>query len=115
VAGLAVVFHALARGEVLETARTLVVNTIVVPEIFYLFNVRYLHMRSLAWRGLLGTRAVLIGISVTLHAQALFTYAPLMQKLFATRSVSVPDAMLIAALGIVLFGILEGEKMLLHR
>ena len=37
-------------GRDLETARTLVVNTIVTMEIFYLFNVRYLHMTSFTLR-----------------------------------------------------------------
>ena len=48
-------------GRSLEEARTLVVNTIVVLEVFYLFSVRYLHATSLTWKGLLGTRTVLIG------------------------------------------------------
>src|SRR3546814_2859042 len=40
---LAVFFHALHRGLDLDLARTMVVNAIVVFEIFYLFNVRYLN------------------------------------------------------------------------
>ena len=56
---LGVFFAALGRGRDLETARTLVVNTLVVLQIFYLFNVRYLHMASITWRGALGTPAVL--------------------------------------------------------
>jgi hypothetical protein len=36
-------FWAEARGLPIETARTMVVNTIVVMEIFYLFSVRYVH------------------------------------------------------------------------
>src|SRR6185436_3737132 len=44
---LGVFFAALGRGRDLETARTLVVNTLVVLQIFYLFNVRYLHMASI--------------------------------------------------------------------
>src|SRR3546814_14910260 len=43
---LGVFFHTLGQGRDLETARTMVVNMLVVAEIFYLFNVRYLHMRS---------------------------------------------------------------------
>jgi hypothetical protein len=35
-------FYALGQGLGLDAARTMVVNTIVVLEIFYLFNVRYL-------------------------------------------------------------------------
>lgn len=49
-AALGIFFHALGRGSDLELARTMVVNTLVVMEIFYLFNVRYLHMTSFSWR-----------------------------------------------------------------
>ena len=40
-----VFFYAIERGVSIETARTMVVNTIVVMEIFYLFSVRYVHGR----------------------------------------------------------------------
>src|SRR5690606_10539939 len=43
---LSIFFYALDRGLGVEVARTMVVNTIVVLEIFYLFNVRYLNMTS---------------------------------------------------------------------
>src|SRR3546814_19602177 len=48
---LAVFFHALHRGLDLDLARTMVVNAIVVFEIFYLFNVRYLNSTSITLRG----------------------------------------------------------------
>src|SRR3546814_3941322 len=66
---LGVFFHTLGQGRDLETARTMVVNMLVVAEIFYLFNVRYLHMRSLTWRGAVGTPAVLGAIAVVAIAQ----------------------------------------------
>ena len=49
-------FYALERGLSLEMARTMVVNTVVVMEIFYLFSVRYLHGPSLTWRGACSAR-----------------------------------------------------------
>src|SRR5690606_26704164 len=45
------------RGLSVDTARTLVVNALVVMEIFYLFSVRYVHGTSFTWQGVLGTRA----------------------------------------------------------
>jgi magnesium-transporting ATPase (P-type) len=54
-------FWAESAGLPIETAARWSVNTIVVMEIFYLFSVRYVHGTSLTWRGVLGTRAVLIG------------------------------------------------------
>jgi magnesium-transporting ATPase (P-type) len=112
---LAVFFHALARGHDLETARTLVVNVIVVLEIFYLFNVRYLHMTSITLRGVLGTPAVLIALAVVTAAQFGFTYAPFMQAWFDTRPVPFVDGVLVVALGAAVMFLLEGEKWLLRR
>lgn len=114
-AALAVFFHALERGRDLETARTMVVNTIVVMEIFYLFNVRYLHMTSITLRGVLGTPAVLIALVVVVAAQFAFTYAPFMQHWFATRPLAFADGVLIVLLGAAVMLVLEGEKWLLRR
>jgi magnesium-transporting ATPase (P-type) len=114
-AALAVFFHALARGHDLETARTLVVNVIVVLEIFYLFNVRYLHMTSVTLRGALGTPAVLIALAVVAAAQLAFTYAPFMQAWFGTRPVPFVEGVLVVLLGAAVMLLLEGEKWLLRR
>ncbi len=114
-AALAVFFNALARGHDLETARTLVVNVIVVMEVFYLFNVRYLHMTSFTLRGALGTPAVLIALAVVIVAQFTFTYAPFMHAWFGTRAMSLADGLLVLAPGVVLLMLLEGEKWLLRR
>ena len=103
---------AIRRGLPLEEARTIVVNTLVVLEIFYLFSVRFLHAPSLTWRGILGTRPVLIGVGAVVLAQLAFTYLPPMQALFHTRAVSLLDGVAIVAAGVILLLILEGEKRL---
>jgi magnesium-transporting ATPase (P-type) len=103
---------ALARGLSVEEARTIVVNTIVVMQIFYLFSVRYLRLTSLTWEGVLGTPAVLIGVTVIVALQFAFTYLPVMQLLFATRSVALLDGLAILGIGVALLVILEIEKLL---
>jgi magnesium-transporting ATPase (P-type) len=112
---LAVFFAALGLGRDLETARTLVVNTLVVLEIFYLFNVRYLHTASITLRGALGTPAVLWAIGAVVSAQLAFTYAPFMQQWFATRPVALLDGALVIACGVAFLFLLEAEKLLLRR
>jgi magnesium-transporting ATPase (P-type) len=112
---LAIFFTMLELGRDLDTARTLVVNTLVVLEIFYLFNVRYLHMTSITLRGALGTPAVLWALAGVVAAQLAFTYAPPMQHWFATRPVAPGDGALIVACGAALMLLLEGEKLLLRR
>jgi magnesium-transporting ATPase (P-type) len=112
---LAVFFYALGRGTDVDTARTMVVNTIVVLEIFYLFNVRYLHATSFTWRGALGTPPVLIAVAVVVIAQLAFTYLPAMNQLFSTKPVSLIDGLLIIGVGIIAMSILEAEKNLMRR
>jgi magnesium-transporting ATPase (P-type) len=100
------------RGLGLDVARTMVVNTLVAMQIFYLFNVRYVHGTSLTPGGLAGTPAVLISISTVLAAQLLFTYTPFMQQVFGTRPIGLLDGMLIIAVSITLFVLVEIEKRL---
>jgi magnesium-transporting ATPase (P-type) len=112
---LTVFFAAQALGRDLETARTLVVNTLVVLQIFYLFNVRYLHMTSVTWRGALGTPAVLLALAAVVAAQLAFTYAPFMQAWFDTRPVALIDGALVLACGVAFMALLEAEKLLLRH
>jgi magnesium-transporting ATPase (P-type) len=109
-----VFFWALHRGLLLELARTMVVNTIVVSEIFYLFSVRYVHGPSLTWTGVLGTPAVLGGVGIVVLAQLAFTYLPWLQAVFETRPIATLDGLAIIAVGAVLFILVEAEKYLLH-
>jgi magnesium-transporting ATPase (P-type) len=99
-----------SRGIEIAEARTIVVNTIVVFEIFYLFAVRYLASGSLTIKGIMGTPAVLIGVGSIVVAQFAFTYLPVMHTLFDTRPVSFTDGVAIVGLGAVLFIVLEIEK-----
>ncbi len=115
VVALGVFFHTLGQGRDLATARTMVVNMIVVSEIFYLFNVRYLHMRSLTWRGALGTPAVLGAIGIVIAAQLAFTYWGPLQRLFDARPLELADGALIFAIGFGLMLFLEAEKVLMRR
>ncbi len=112
---LGMFFFALERGRDLETARTIVVCTLVVLEIFYLFNVRYLGTRSITLRGVLGTRAVLAAVGGVTAAQLLFTYAPVMQRLFDSRPLGMADAALVLGCGVGLLLVLEAEKGFLRR
>jgi calcium-translocating P-type ATPase len=114
-ASLAIFFYALERGRDLETARTLVVNVVVTLEIFYLFNVRYLHRASFTLRGVLGTPAVLAAVGAVTAAQLAFTYAPFMNAWFDTRPVALADGLLVVLAGVMLLALLEGEKALLRR
>jgi len=114
-AALFVFFFSLGRGDALEYARTMVVNMIVVAEIFYLFNVRYLHVRSLTWRGALGTPAVLLAIAAVVVGQIAFTYAPFMHAIFDSRPLTIADGAMLVASGAGLMLLLEAEKAVMRR
>jgi len=107
---LGVFFWALEHGRDLETARTMVVNTLVVLEIFYLFSVRFLHMASLTLTGMKGTTPVWIALAVVVAGQLAFTYLPIMNTIFGSRPLTLADGALIIALGAASFVLLEFEK-----
>jgi magnesium-transporting ATPase (P-type) len=101
---------ALQLGYGFDAARTMVVNTIVIMEIAYLFSVRYLRSTSMTLRGAFGTPAVLLGVGGVSALQLAFTYVPFMNALFDTRPVPLGPGLAILAVGVVLFFILELEK-----
>ncbi|VDC23441.1 HAD-IC family P-type ATPase [Pseudogemmobacter humi] len=111
---LTLFFQAQASGRDLETARTMVVNLLVVLEIFYLFNVRYLHMTSFTLTGVKGTGPVLGAIAIVVLAQFAFTYLPVMNAIFGSRPLSLSEGMLIVAIGAGSLVLLEIEKHLLR-
>lgn len=106
---------ALARGLDVPTARTMVVNTLCVLEIFYLFSVRYMRLPSFTLQGIRGTRPVVVAVALVIIAQLLFTYTPWMNHIFDTRPVPLFEGAVIISVGIILFIILEIEKAVLRR
>ena len=105
-------YWGLERGVSVEAARTLVVNTLVVMEISYLFSVRYVHGSSFTWQGVLGTPAVLIGIAAVTAAQFAFTYMPFLQRVFQSESVSFVHGLAVVGVGAAMMVVVEIEKRL---
>jgi len=71
----------------IEHARTVAVNTLVMFEIFYLFNSRYITASVFNRAGLAGNRYVLIAIGILMIFQLGFTYLAPLQSLFGTTSI----------------------------
>jgi magnesium-transporting ATPase (P-type) len=115
IGAVAVFTWANAQALPIETARTMVVNVIVVMEIFYLFSVRYLHAPSISLRGIVGTPVVLSALVVITLAQFAFTYLPLMHTLFDSRPVPLAGGLLIVGTGVALLLLLEVEKTIMRR
>jgi magnesium-transporting ATPase (P-type) len=112
---LLIFFGAQSLGATVEKARTLTVNMLVLAEIAYLFNVRFLHMRSLTLKGALGTRPVLIALAIVTLAQLAFTYLPFLQIVFETVPLTLLEGAIIIAIGFGLLLLLEAEKLLISR
>jgi len=104
--------YAIDRGYSVELARTIALNTLVVMEIFHLFFIRNIYGTSLTWQAVRGTRVVWATVLCVTAAQFAITYLPPLQGIFATEPVAFLDGLLIVAVGIVLFAIIEIEKQL---
>lgn len=110
-AGIFGIFQwSLAHDATLEEARTYAANTLVVMEIFYLFSVRCMRAKRFSFRRLFNSPAVIIGVTVVVLLQAVFTYAPFVEEFFDTRPVDFVHGLEILAIGLSIFIFLEIEK-----
>jgi len=102
-------------GATTELARTAAINTLVIGQLFYLFNSRYIMAPSWSWRGVFGSRPVLLAAAILLVLQGLFTYARPLQTLFHTVPLAPADWLRIFAFGLFVFLAVEIEKTILRR
>lgn len=103
------------RGASVELARTVAVNTLVMFEIFYLFNSRYILEPVINIRGLFGSRYVLGAIALLILFQLGFTYLPVLQELFGTASLSVGQWLMILLVSSSVLFLVELEKYYLRK
>jgi magnesium-transporting ATPase (P-type) len=103
------------RGASEEMARTVAVNTIVLFEVFYLFNTRYVLAPVLNLRGLFGSRPVLLAALLVIAFQLLFNYLPLMQGLFGSTAIGLPEWGLTLLVAINVLWLVELEKWFVRR
>ncbi|WP_295420748.1 cation-transporting P-type ATPase [Sulfurovum sp.] len=102
-------------GATIEHARTVAVNTLVIFEVFYLFNARYIHASSFSLQGLTGNRYVLYAIALLLLLQAALTYLPAMNTLFGTAPLEPQVWLRIIAVASTLFFLVELEKYMVRK
>jgi magnesium-transporting ATPase (P-type) len=102
--------YAIDRGHSVELARTLAVNTLVVMEIFHLFFIRNFYSTSLTWKAVRGTKVIWTVVIAVVLAQLALTYIPALQKVFKTEAIGLTDGLIVIAIGVALFAIVETEK-----
>lgn len=105
----------LADGGSSGLASTAAINTLVVGQVFYLFNSRFIFEPSWNISGILGSRPVLISIVVMAVLQLGFTYVPFMQFIFQTEPLGMEAWIKIFIFGIILFFLVELEKMFFRK
>ena len=98
----------------LAAARTTVVNVVVLIEAVYLFNCRSLHHSAFSL-GLFSNRWAVGGALAMVGAQLLFTYAPVMNRLFHSAPISAAAWLRIVGVAVTVFLVVEVEKWLRRR
>ncbi len=105
----------MGQGASIEHARTVTANTLVMFEIFYLFNSRYITASIFNWAGLTGSRYVLIAIGVLFVFQLGFTYLAPMQSLFGTTEIDFNIWLRIVVIASSVLFLVELEKYFVRR
>ena len=98
-----------AMGMDVTEARTVVVNVVVIVEVFYLLNCRSLS-RPFTQAGWRSNPWIFPGILAMLAAQALVTYLPAMNRILHTAPIRPAAWLHILAVGLLVFLVVELEK-----
>ncbi|PKN90522.1 MAG: carbonate dehydratase, partial [Chloroflexi bacterium HGW-Chloroflexi-6] len=104
----------LSGGATLAQARTAAVNAFVMVELFYLFNCRSLD-KSVFQLGFFSNLWVLGGVVAMSLVQIAYTYLPVMNRLFQSAPVGPAVWGRTVAAGLVVFVIIEIEKMVWRK
>jgi len=107
-------WHYGGNADVLDVSRTLAVNTLIMGQVFYLFNCRI--MKKAAWHpGALFSNPYALGAALLiLFAQAVFTYLPIANELFNTSPLPFYYWAYMLMFGILVFILVEVEKWLMR-
>lgn len=103
------------QGTGIDAARTMAVNVLVLFEVFYLLNSRFLIENSLTWRVFMNNRYVLYAIGLLILLQLAFTYWEPLQLLFNTTALTLTDWARIILIAASVFFIVETEKWIIRR
>src|SRR5215472_8560020 len=103
------------RGYPVEMAQTMAVNTLVLGQVFYLFNSRFIRESSLRPGLLFTNRVVWISIGVLIVLQLLFVYVPFLNLWFHSAPIGARDWFLPIGIGVFIFLAVEAEKAVIRR
>lgn len=110
VAALVLFFYEMGQGMSLNRAQTVAVNTLVIGQIAYLFNTRFIWQSSLSVRRLFANPVAWSVVGVLMVLQFGFTYLPFMQAAFNTGAMTLADWGIVGGVGLGVFLAVELEK-----
>ena len=105
----------LGRGTDIDTARTMVVNAVVVAEMFYLVNSRFILAPVANREGLLGNRCVVWAIAACIPLQLAYTHTPFMQAVFGSTELTPLEWFKVVSAGLFVFCVAELEKCVIRH
>ncbi len=97
-----------------DLARTAAVNAMIIGQVFYLVNSRFLVDSCFTFRALSGNKWIPLSIGAVVVLQYLFTYAPFMQAIFGTEALPLYIWKWLLLGGVVFFTLVELEKVLIR-
>ena len=101
-------------GSTIEESRTIAVNTIVMIEIFYLFNCRSL-TKSIFRMGFFSNKLIFLGVIVMILLQIAFTYTPIMNEIFQSKPIGIESWLKIVGVSVITFLIIETKKFVSNK
>ncbi len=104
----------LLQGRSIEAARTVAVNMFVFGELFYLFNCRSLRY-SMFKLGIFSNHWLILGVIIMALAQVLFTYSPVMNRLFGSAPMGLTEWAWVFAGSFLIYTVVSIEKWLRRR
>lgn len=107
--------HVKDGGTDLPLARTIALNTLVVSQIFFLFNSRQLHGSSLRPASLWGNATVWVSVLALATLQLTYVYAPFMHAWFGSTAMAPRHWLVPLATGVGVFLLVELEKAVARR
>ena len=100
----------LHQGARLETARTMAVSAVVLSEMFYLLNSRYIYRSVLSREGLFGNRYVPIVIAACAALQLAYVHTGPLQMVFGSTDLTALEWLKVCLAGALVFTVAETEK-----
>lgn len=106
--------QAWTRGEGRDdrVVHTMAMNTLVIAQCFYCVSCRFLRRSSVGLHALTGNAWLTAMVILNVALQCLITYTPGVQDVWDTASIGIVDWLRILAFAILIFSIVEAEKVL---